>query len=477
MSAETATTTAVALNRFGLGARPGEADKLGDGARDWLLRQLDPKHVKAKPRTMRGLMDSEDAAEKFEDWVVSLRRKSRDGPVQDGEAMFRQAFMDDALAEISARGHQQLLTDTPFLERLVMFWSNHFAVSIDKPQVTLLAGPFEREAIRPHVLGRFADLLLAVERHPAMLRFLDNAASFGPSSEFATNPPRWLRRWAERSGNELKLGLNENLAREILELHTLGVNGGYTQADVIELAKAITGWTVESRLVRGGRSAGPWGFVWLADAHEPGARRLLGREYSQEGLEQGEAILGDLAMHPSTARFLARKLARHFVADDPPAALVQRLEQRYLQTGGDLSAVYRALIDSNEAWTAQARKLKRPEEFLISAVRATGLPPPREPRGWAGPLNLLGQPALRPGSPAGWSDVASDWIGSDGIWKRVQIAEQIGDRMPAGAEPLALARDALGPYLSEDTAKTMSRAESPQQAVSILLASPEFQWR
>ena len=469
----------IARNRFGLGARPGELERDQPPARDWLLRQLQPR-LSLTPPSMAALPDSRAAAAKFEDWVQARareRRAGKDSAEADAAEQFRQTFQQDLLAEIGARADQQVRTETPFLERLVLFWSNHFALSADKPQVTGLIGPFEREGIRPRLLGSFADLLIAAEQHPAMLRFLDNANSFGPGSEFVRDPPRRLRRLARNNDQPLKLGLNENLAREILELHTLGVNGGYTQADVVELAKGISGWTVQTRLLRGGDAVGSHGFVWFAEAHEPGARELLGHRYPAGGREQGEAMLRELARHPATARFLATKLARHFVADQPPASLVSRLEQRYLASGGDLSAVYQALIDAPEAWQPEPRKLKRPEEFLVSALRATGLPPPREAKAWAASLSLLGQAPMRPGSPAGWPDEASAWIGPDGLWKRMQVAEQISEKLPARTEPLALARSALGPWLQADTVEAMRGSESTAQAVAILLSSPEFQWR
>ncbi len=207
-------------------------------------------------------------------------------------------------AEALARLQRGMIADCGFVERLVVFWSNHFCISANKGGLARMwAGSFEREAIRPHVLGRFGDMLKAVEQHPAMLFFLDNQQSLGPES---------------RAGVNRKRGLNENLAREILELHTLGVGGGYSQDDVTSLARIITGWTFAGRQ---GQLGAPGSFVFNANAHQPGAQRLLGKIYENNGVAQGEAALADIARHPSTAKFIATKFARHFVADDPPPAL------------------------------------------------------------------------------------------------------------------------------------------------------------
>ena len=230
-------------------------------------------------------------------------------------------------AEALARLQRATLAECGFGERLVAFWSNHFCISASKGGLARMwAGSFEREAIRPHVFGRFADMLRAVEQHPAMLFFLDNQQSFGPDS---------------RAGRNRKRGLNENLAREIMELHTLGVDGGYTQDDVTALARIITGWTFAGRQ---GQLGTPGSFVFNANAHQPGAQLLLGKIYENNGLAQGEAALADIARHPATAKFIATKFVRHFVADDPPPALVARLMQVFSKSGGDLKALAAALL-------------------------------------------------------------------------------------------------------------------------------------
>lgn len=481
------TPAVIAANRFGLGARQGELQAIGANPKSWLLKQIaSPPEL---PKALRGLPGTPAYTKSLEQWVMARRRArqmpesgsvqkaGKDGEGKDGAAMFWEAFADDVLAEIAARGRAQVTSEQPFQERLSLFWANHFAVSADKAQVATSVGAYQREAIRPRILGSFTDMLIAAVRHPAMLRFLDNPRSIGPGSRLATDPPRWLRRRAARADRSLELGINENLAREILELHTLGVDGGYTQEDVIELARALTGWSVETRLLRGGEAIGEYGFVFRADAHEPGSRRLLGKRYAEGGVDQATAMLRDLARHPATARHLATKLARHFVADHPPETLIARLQQVYLDSGGELSVVYHALVEAPEAWSPDATKFKRPEEFLISAMRATALPFPQQYRIWAGALAIMGQRIFAPGTPAGWPDTADAWIGADALWKRVLIAERLASQLPADHDPVELAQVALGSGLSKPTTIAMARAESPHQASALFLGSPEFQWR
>ena len=379
------------------------------------------------------------------------------------------------------------------MERLVHFWSNHFAVSLDKGPARMYAAPMEREAIRPHVNGRFADMLLAVETHPAMLRYLDNVQSIGPDSRAG----ELITQRLARKGNDGKGkagGLNENLGREIMELHTLGVNGGYTQADVTEFARAITGWSTplprqfqpgvsdggarRRRFALDDASAPDSAFVFRAAAHEPGARTVLGKTYAERGFEQGRAILLDLARHPATAKHLSTQLARHFVADEPPPALVARLAKSYLDHDTDLAAVYRTLIASPESWSSGARKFKAPQDFVISSLRAGAVDIGDNPKPLLGLLNTLGEPVFTPRSPAGFPDVAANWIDADALWKRVQAAEALSQRVAlATMQPMELAQSVLGPELDSETASAIKRAESMQQAVATLFACPAFQWR
>jgi uncharacterized protein (DUF1800 family) len=480
---------ASAVNRFGLGARPGELAQVSGDPRGWLHAQIGSDAAGA---AFAGLPASAEYLARYYE-VLRMRREARDRQSQAGDPMRaenqaqpmagRRGLRAQQISEVMLRQAVAVRSDRSFSERIVRFWSNHFAISVDKLIAASFAAPMEREAIRPHAFGRFADLLLAVERHPGMLLYLDNAQSIGDDSRLAEQ----AQRRARRNPGARRRGLNENLAREILELHTLGVDAGYTQADVQELAKAITGWSVPSPRDGGLRQSGD-AFVFRAMAHEPGSRRVLGKSYAAAGQAQGqaqgeaqseaqgEAVLRDLAVHPATAHHLAFKLARHFVADVPPPALVARMAAAYLRADGDLPALYRALIDDDAAWSADARKFKSPDDFMVSALRGCGLDANAD-LGFAMRLQAqLGQPMFQPRSPAGFGDTAADWGGPDALYKRVQTAQALAERATAMA-PLAFGQAALGPALDADTATALRRAESMQQGMALLLASPVFQWR
>lgn len=479
-SAHKDTAAAIAANRFGLGARPGELAVVARDPLAWLTKQL-----KGTPLVLagEGLKPSSETLAK----VIELRKqvsaerreKKKDGASDDDAqvatalklpAVYRPVYIDEAYARFS----HSIATERPFLERLTQFWTNHFAVSIDKIAVLGLAGAMEREAIRPRVTGHFADLLLAVEKHPAMLLYLDNAASIGSNSKAA--------HFVGRRGNGRKAGINENLAREILELHTLGVNGGYTQADVTTFAQAISGWSIGGqdhgrKLARLGVDNGtPGEFHFREVFHEPGTKRLLGKTYGDDGLRQGEAILRDLATRRETARHVSTKLARHFIADDPPAAVVDRMTRTWLDSKAHLPTVYKALIESPEAWEQPLAKFKTPADYIYSSYRALGIPL-REKRRSLQAFETLGQRNLMPGSPAGWPDTSADWDGSSGLLKRIAWADVVAQRMGDARNARDLAPQLLGATLSDDTAKAIGRAESGSQALTLLLASPEFMRR
>jgi uncharacterized protein (DUF1800 family) len=362
-------------------------------------------------------------------------------------------------AEALARLQRAVIADCGFVERLVAFWSNHFCISAGKGELARMwAGSFEREAIRPHVLGRFGDMLKGVEQHPAMLFFLDNQQSLGPDS---------------RAGQNRKRGLNENLAREIMELHTLGVGGGYSQDDVTSLARIITGWTFAGRQ---GQLGPPGSFVFNANAHQPGAQTLLGKVYENNGVAQGEAALADIARHPSTAKFIASKFARHFVADDPPPSLVARLQDVFRKSDGDLKAVTIALLDSDEAWQAPLTKLRSPYEFLVATGRLLAQIPD-DPARYLGGLNVLGQPLWSPPGPNGFPDSNAAWAAPEGMKLRLDMSAQIASRVADRIDPRDLLEFAAADAASEETRRTIERAESRQQALALLLMSPEFQRR
>lgn len=511
---------AAAANRFGIGARPGDLEGIGDDPRGWLLAQLNPRAnpglsaafeglpdglellrrryealrrvqqaLAARPAEAQGGAGQRPGAQNTEA-AQALRRRAQaraagegDGakPERDPEA--RMQLRRDALNDFAARYRHALATDAGMVERLVRFWSNHFAVSIDKNSVRLHAAAMEREAIRPRVLGNFADLLLAANTHPAMLMYLDNDVSVGEGSQLAQLAQRRAARRAQQARMDddgssppppRRTGLNENLAREILELHTLGVDGGYRQDDVRELARAITGWGVPGpRQIAEADTA----FVFRDIAHESGVRNVLGKRYAESGFAQGRAILRDLALHPSTAKHLAFKLARHFVADAPPPALVQRMAQAYLRSGGELLPLYRAMIEDDAAWSAQAIKFKTPDEFVVSAMRAGRVPVGADARPLLRLLDGLGQPVFTPRSPAGFPDTAADWASGDALRKRVQAADFLAERVGAAQAPLPLAQATLGATLDDGLASALRRAGSAQEAFALLFSSPAFQWR
>ena len=456
-------TAAIAANRFGLGARPGELGRIGREGPDWLLAQLaGPAPALADP----GLESSARTLER----IFRLRRELRaarrgDRGAVGGGTLKRLPELIRSIyrAETEARVRQSMATERPLIERLTQFWSNHFAVSVDKGPLGALAGSYEREAVRPHVLGRFDDLLLATQRHPAMLLYLDNELSMGPNSRLA-------RRIARRNPTR-KAGINENLARETLELHTVSVDGGYRQRDVTAFAEVLSGWSIAGpEADRFGLEPGTFRFV--AAMHEPGAQTVMGRRYPEDGYGQGVAVLRDLAGHPSTARFIATKLARHFIADQPPPAAVARIEAAFLRSGGDLPTVYHALIDSPEAWERPLAKYKSPADYLVSVFRGLGLPAVRPPP--VGLFQLLGQRIWCPGSPAGWPDRSADWDGASELWKRIEWADALGQRVGPHRDARALAGELLGANLSALTREALARAASASQALALLLVSPEF---
>jgi uncharacterized protein (DUF1800 family) len=460
----------VALHRFGLGARGGAAGDLRSAALDprgYLAAELARPGVALLEvptletsadnlRTLFRLQEEVRLARQAEPKEQAPKEQMNAPPQQPVDARFLQQTFR---AETLARWQRQFVVDAGFVERLVAFWSNHFCVSALKDGfVRSIAGAFEREAIRPYVLGRFADMLLAVEQHPAMLRFLDNTQSFGPNSQ---------------AGRNQKRGLNENLAREILELHTLGVNGGYVQEDVTSLARIITGWTVVGPQAQLGP---PGTFAFFSNAHEPGDHVVLGKTYKANGVEQGRRALTDIASHPSTAKFIAAKFVAHFVSDDPPKGLVKRLADVFIKTDGDLKALSLALIKDDEAWRAPFTKMRTPHEFLIAATRLIGRPL-EEPGRINGGAALLGQPIWQPSGPNGFTDASVHWASAEGVKLRLEISSDIANRLGDAMNALDLAEVAFGSAMSQDTRITIGRAESKKQALALLLMSPEFQRR
>ncbi|QYD68009.1 DUF1800 domain-containing protein [Paraburkholderia edwinii] len=510
---------AIALNRFGLGAKANEP--VPPDPKAWLLAQFD--HYDPRPPAWSREPDSAalivDYVQRRRE-VRDMRRTGKDAAASGAISMAnnmgggaqtaqtaqstqstqapqsasanagaptteaqqaRKALRTDIVTTyrdaVNARVLSALNTQTPFVERLVHFWANHFAISTEKPQVAVLAGAFEAEAIRPHVLGRFEDMLVAVERHPAMQFFLDQTNSVGPDSIAAM-------RAAERNPTRPR-GLNENLAREIMELHTLGARSGYTQQDVTEFARAMTGWSVALPPVRtggangaGGRAnaAEPGRFVFRIAQHEPGTRTIIGRQYDQTGEAQPLAVLHDFASSPATAHHVADKLARHFISDTPPPDVVSRVANAFTQSGGDLPTVYRALIESPQAWSPASAKFKSPWEWTISAMRGLGWQDLGDLQ--TAPLfTQLGQPIWRPGSPAGYDDVAASWASPDALLRRVELAQRLASRVGDRLDARTLGDHLFAGSLSMPTATAVSRAESASTAFALLFVSPDFQRR
>jgi len=466
---------ALALHRFGFGPAAGQIEAIASDPRGALLAELRRPSagtlsvaLPSSAQAARAVFDFQ--AERRAEQKVALRaQKDADA----SGAMLANANQDmtdlPKPGEPNARGPkppplpQQLLLDEAkarfgaasaaeigFAERLVWFWSNHFCVSADK--IVGMTGPYEREAIRPHVLGRFAELLQAVESHPAMLYYLDNVESMGPDSIAGINRDK---------------GLNENLARETLELHTLGVRSGYTQADVTNFAKVLTGWT----WIPPGEPEHGGDFIFNKRLHEPGPQTVLEKTYAQAGMDQGRAVLADLARHPATARHLAQKLASHFVADTPPPSLVEKLSRSFSDSDGDLKQVAATLIEADESWTTQRQKLKTPAVWLASLLRVTASQDLFPIGQIMNAQAALGEPLWRPPAPNGFSDTEAALV--DGVPRRLDIANAFAARL-AMVEPLALLQSSIGPLASEQTRDTVAHAESRRQAVALLAMSPEF---
>lgn len=481
MAGDANAASAMVLARFGLGARPGDLNRSG---RDVLAAMREESTAPVAQPAGPALPDAVDALAELDEFRTETRKKREaeaarlaqaangEAPMMAGSAQANAMQAPSALPnmtprmdppqrvifrkEVQARLDLALSAPLGFAERWVWFWSNHFCISIAKGQpLRVLAGNYERTVIRPHAFGRFAQMLKASAKHPAMLIYLDNRQSIGPGS---------------KAGQRRAKGLNENLAREILELHTLGVNGGYTQADVTSLARIITGWTIIGPADEEGEIGE---FRFNPNRHEPGPQTLLGRAFADDGVKQGEAALEFVAAHPSTAKFVATKVARHFVADNPPPALVARLAEAFTRSGGDLGELARALLAAPEALEAPPAKLRSPQDFVVAALRATGR------KGDAGfylhTLNALGQPLWNPNGPNGFPDIKSHWLSPEGMKVRLEVAANIGRSAPGTQSPSEVLEATLGAAASAETRQAVARAESRAQGLALLLMAPEFQ--
>lgn len=448
--------TFIALNRFGLGAGPGDDALVGDDPRGWLLSQIDP--AAPLPESLARFR-STDAI------ITEIYTALPEGQ-EAVRAVIDRLLDEDFRAELIARARHMVRTPRPLPERLVQFWSNHFTVSTSRGArngVTMAA--YEREAIRPHLFGRFSDMLTAVAQHPTMLTYLDNTRSVGPDS------PAGRQRQERRP---VATTLNENYARELLELHTLGVDGGYSQEDVIEAAKILTGWS-HGGYGRGGAERVHGRFQFVRRHHQPGDKVVLGRTYAEDGVNEGLALLADLARHPSTARHLAVKLARHFVADDPPESVVAQLEQVFLETEGDLGQVTAALIRMDAAWAEPMPKVKSHHDFFIALHRAVDRAPDR--RTYLRPLRLLAAVPFSAPSPQGWGDTASDWLGPESLMIRLEFARSFAGLLPGTLIPREVLDATIGPVAAPATSTWVHRAPSGDAGLAMIFSSPEFQRR
>jgi uncharacterized protein (DUF1800 family) len=446
---------AVASARFGLGAGP--QDDPGSDPKAWLKSQLQGPDPGLASGAFAGLLTGAQAVDAMRANGVALRAYLAANASATAPAPFRspltEYFKQDALAQLGFAA----TTPASFRERLVWFWANHFSVNAEQNQAAVFIGPMLREAIRPHVTGNFTDMVLAVERHPAMLRYLDNFDSVGPNSPLGL-----------RTGK----GLNENLGRECMELHTVGLAAGYSQADVTAMAKILTGWN----LAASDQKSDPTGFKYRPGLHEPGPQTVMGHSFDG-GEQAGIDALTFLSTYPTTYDRLARQLVIHFVADQPPPRAVAHISSVLRETKGDLAAASAALVDLPEAWVP-AQKLKTPFEYVISAWRAVPPPAGQPPFQPLPVLTQLGQPVWRAPLPNGWSDQAAVWAGADAVVARINWAYTYSSRFAdAQGTPLQLAQANLGPLLRPQTVEAINTAGSPREAMTLFLTSPEFQRR
>ena len=444
-----------AVRRFGLGASPHELAAIVD-PQSWLSRQIGDRHAARMPASNSSM---QELVALFDE-TRAARQSGDENAIKAAQRKARDLLLDELLLALQHRIH----SPTPFVERLVAFWSNHLCVSLAaKPNMGALAAWYERDAIRPHVLGRYEDMVLASAQHPAMLTYLDNAASIGPRS-------RGAQRAQSRGRNR---GLNENYARELLELHTLGVEGPYGQQDVEQLARILTGWTL--RGMRGGDPQQEPGYVFRPQLHEPGSKTLLGKRYPETGETEGIEAIRDLCRHPATAHFIADKLARHFINDRPPTSAVERIAEVFASTQGDLREIARTLIDLEEAWDTDSAKFRSPQDWIVAVLRIA--PPPEIQRPVAAAMRQLRHPVWAPPSPKGFGDTLADWADPDSLMNRAELARQLARHLKrAGWQAKELL--SLVPESRHSELRAVLGGDlSSRDQVALLVGGPAFQWR
>jgi uncharacterized protein (DUF1800 family) len=446
---------AIAVHRFGLGARPGEIEAASSDPKAWLLAQIGTGAEQPVAPDGGDFPGSGQLVRQEQEMIAARRAiKAGDVEAQKKEAGGRLKIFTD---EMAGRFRLGFTTQRPFAEHLVWFWTNHFTVSTTAGRTLNFAGAFEREAIRPYIADKFENMLLAVASHPAMLIYLNNVASIGPHSVAG-----------ERTGK----GRNENLGRELMELYSLGVDGGYSQVDVIALANILTGWSLDP--------TAPSGFGFFPNRHEPGTQQLRGKSYAPN-LRGGIQAVRDLAHGPHTARHIAAKFATYFIADQPSPQSVARLEAVFNRTGGDLHALAAAAVEDPAGWTAAPAKMRSPVEYVTAGYRLLGLPrgdnAGQQIRAAMGSARAMGEFPLTASSPNGWPLTSDAWTGPDAVLNRIEWAKQVGARMPPNFHAAAVADGGMGPLLSSATRSAMARAETEGDALALLIASPEFQRR
>ncbi len=469
------------LNRIGFGPAPGDVEKVRRmGLAAYIDQQLQPERIADAGMTERlagfttVAMSTRELADTYFVPALMARQRRQRQTTQEPSMMQtapRQPVPGAGNAERQVLGElaeQKLLraiySERQLQEVLVDFWFNHFNVFAGKGPVRMYLTEYERDAIRPHAMGRFRDLLGATAKSPAMLFYLDNWQSAAESTTMRPGPRQ----------QNMRRGLNENYARELMELHTLGVDGGYTQKDVQEVARAFTGWTIRQPRMGGE-------FRFEPRMHDEREKVVLGQRIAVGGMKDGEAVLDLLARHPSTATFIATKLARRFVADEPPPALVDRAAKRFAQTDGDIREVVRTIVTSPEFFAAPAyrAKVKTPLEFVASAVRAAGVNV-LTARPLVQAVRELGMPLYGCQPPTGYSDEAAAWVNTGALLNRMNFAVALTSRRPMGRVSVssdAVIQQALGGDLSDATRATIAKATEPAQAIALVLGSPEFQKR
>ncbi|CUI66670.1 DUF1800 domain-containing protein [Cognatishimia activa] len=451
--------------RFGTGlspklSPPGSVRDLLDGVRvrDAMARRFPIEPYDVFRHRIRAHMDAQKAyrqnrGKPEEQELNEARKQLRRSANSAYGDFFRNAFL------------RRIHTETGFRERLSFFWQDHFTARGRLQVARNATGPYVEEAIRPNLSGRFEDLLIAAVTHPLMLSYLDQNQSVGPNSR--------LGKRSARRGNAK--GLNENLAREVLELHTLGVDAQYSQYDVRELAELFTGLTFKRDLT----------FQFKAALAEPGAETVLGKSYGPGGgLREVKAVLRDLARHPATAKHLSKKLALHFISDQPDPALIASMEQAFLDSDGELLSVYSAMLSHPASWSPKSQKVKLPFDFMASALRALNVDEKtlkntrtRDLRNILYvPMQIMGQPWEAPNGPDGWPEENNYWITPQFMAARLQWAlaapQALRQTLP---DPRDFARAALGDRLPKDVAFAAGAAENRWEGIALVLTSPAFQ--